>query len=155
MSEFNFICEDGSMVRLLEKDIEKWRHVFSGLSLEEELNKISLNSVIRPWMNRKSWFYQLSGYLHKLEKGEVKKMAFEHKDGQGSLFKNDKKTGNQPDYRGTATIDGRAKRISAWIKDGKNGKFLSLSIQDDVPRNEPLPETETTPSTSAYDDVPF
>lgn len=83
-------------------------------------------------------------------------MAYEHKDGQGSLFKNDKKTGNQPDYRGTAKIDGKDKRMSAWIKDSKNGKFLSVSFQDDLPRNEALPEGNTqAPGNPEFDDVPF
>jgi hypothetical protein len=57
-------------------------------------------------------------------------MAYEQRDGQGSLFKNDeKKTDKHPDYRGDCMIDGKKFWLSAWIKTGKNGKFMSLAIQ--------------------------
>jgi hypothetical protein len=57
-------------------------------------------------------------------------MAYEQRDGQGSLFKNDeKKTDKHPDYRGDCTIGGVKYWLSAWIKEGKNGKFMSLAIQ--------------------------
>ena len=85
-------------------------------------------------------------------------MAYEHREGQGSLFKNDKKTGNQPDYRGTAMVGGQVKRISAWIKEGKNGKFFSLSIQDDLPRNEPLQDADRANGGvggAEFDDIPW
>lgn len=57
-------------------------------------------------------------------------MAWEHKDGSGSLFKNDKK-GNEkaPDYRGELMTGGVLMEIAAWLKEGKNGKFLSLSVK--------------------------
>jgi uncharacterized protein (DUF736 family) len=63
-------------------------------------------------------------------------MAFELKDGQGTLFKNDKK-GNEkaPDYRGEAMIDGVMHKVAGWLKDGKNGKWMSLKLevkQDDA-----------------------
>jgi hypothetical protein len=57
-------------------------------------------------------------------------MAYEQRDGQGSLFKNDeKKTEKHPDYRGDCMIDGKKFWLSAWIKTGKNGKFMSLALQ--------------------------
>jgi hypothetical protein len=57
-------------------------------------------------------------------------MAYEQRDGQGSLFKNDeKKTEKHPDYRGECMIDGKKFWLSAWIKTGKNGKFMSLALQ--------------------------
>lgn len=57
-------------------------------------------------------------------------MAFEQKDGSGALFKNDRKEKEtHPDYRGDCKIDGVDYWISAWVKEGKRGKFFSLSIQ--------------------------
>ena len=66
-------------------------------------------------------------------------MAYEQKDGQGSLFKNDKKdTEQQPDYRGSITIGGREYWLSAWIKSSKAGqKYMSLSAQPKEQRNAP------------------
>ena len=46
----------------------------------------------------------------------------------GALFKNDKKEKDtHPDYRGSINVEGTDYWISAWIKDGKSGKFMSLS----------------------------
>ena len=57
-------------------------------------------------------------------------MAFEQRDNSGILFKNDKKTEDKhPNATGTAMIDGVMYYVSAWTKDGKNGKFQSLSFK--------------------------
>ena len=57
-------------------------------------------------------------------------MPFELKPGQGSLFKNNAANDKAPGYRGTIkTPDGTEYEISAWVKEGKNGKFFSLSIR--------------------------
>jgi uncharacterized protein (DUF736 family) len=79
-------------------------------------------------------------------------MAFELKDGQGTLFKNDKK-GNEkaPDYRGELMLETGMHKIAGWLKDGKNGKWMSLKVevkQDDAERSAPKREQPT-------DDIPF
>lgn len=57
-------------------------------------------------------------------------MAFEHKDGSGSLFKNDKKGNDRaPDYKGDICVNGEVMEIAAWLKEGKAGKFMSLSVK--------------------------
>ena len=58
-------------------------------------------------------------------------MAYEHKPGTFSLFKNDKK-GNEkaPDYRGDGKdFDGNAVEVAAWLKDGSKGKFMSCTFK--------------------------
>ena len=53
----------------------------------------------------------------------------EKRDNSGVLFKNDKKeTGNHPDYKGNITVDGQDYWLSAWIKEGKSGKFMGLAL---------------------------
>lgn len=54
----------------------------------------------------------------------------------GALFKNDRKTDpKHPDYKGDLDVDGRKFWLSAWLKQGKKGTFMSLSVKpkDDQP----------------------
>ncbi len=66
-------------------------------------------------------------------------MAFEQKDNSGALFRNERKDkDSHPDYTGNALIDGREYWISAWLKDGKSGKFFSFAFKPkDFAQKEP------------------
>ncbi len=56
---------------------------------------------------------------------------FEHKNGSGSLFKNEKKQPTGPDYTGSMKdLAGKSWRLSAWVKDGTKGKYLSIAISE-------------------------
>lgn len=49
---------------------------------------------------------------------------------KGALFKNSKRTSDKaPEYNGTLNIEGTDYWISAWVREGKAGKFFSLAIQ--------------------------
>ena len=57
----------------------------------------------------------------------------------GVLFPNDRRENErQPTHRGSITIAGAEYYLSGWIREGRNGKFLSLSVQ---------PKTATTQQT--------
>lgn len=57
-------------------------------------------------------------------------MSYTQKDGQGSLFKNERKEkDSHPDYKGSITVGGAKLWLSAWLKDGKKGKWMSLAAQ--------------------------
>lgn len=57
-------------------------------------------------------------------------MAWEQRDMQGSLFKNDKREKDtHPNATGTCMIDGVEYYINSWTKEGKKGKFQSLSFK--------------------------
>lgn len=73
---------------------------------------------------------------------------------RGALFKNDKTGGNAnwPDYRGKIDVGGTEYWLDAWIKDGKKGKFMSLSIKPKVDKGAPTQRNEV-PDPS--DDIPF
>ena len=48
---------------------------------------------------------------------------------RGVLFKNDRKEKDtHPDYKGSINADGVEYWISAWMKDGAKGKFMSFSL---------------------------
>jgi hypothetical protein len=65
-------------------------------------------------------------------------MAYEQRPLSGILFKNDKSSDNQPDYTGSlADGSGGQWRLAAWVREGKNGKFLSLKMSE--------PREATTP----------
>ena len=54
----------------------------------------------------------------------------QQRENSGALFKNDKQgVENRPDYKGDVNVNGVEYWISAWLKEGKNGKFMSLSFQ--------------------------
>lgn len=55
---------------------------------------------------------------------------------RGSLFRNeDKKSEKHADYGGTINVGGVEYYLNAWIREGKRGKFLSLSVKEKQPRN--------------------
>lgn len=57
-------------------------------------------------------------------------MAWENKEGQGALFKNERKTeDSHPNLQGTIRIDGRDYYLSGWTKDGSKGRWISLSAK--------------------------
>lgn len=57
----------------------------------------------------------------------------EKKDNSGVLFKNDKKeTEKHPDYKGNIMVDGQEYWLSAWIKEGKTGKFMGLALSPKI-----------------------
>lgn len=89
-------------------------------------------------------------------------MAYEKRDMSGTLFKNDRKEKDtHADYRGEIRIDGRDYWLSCWIKEGRNGKFLSLSAKlKDGTGDRPVQEfkqkvKEHFPDASLDDEVPF
>ena len=58
-------------------------------------------------------------------------MAYQQKEGQGSLFKNDKQNDRQPDFKGTIMIKGVLYSVSAWNRTSQNGKeYISLQAEE-------------------------
>ena len=56
---------------------------------------------------------------------------------RGALFRNTKRENErQPEYNGSINVDGVDYWLSAWLKEGKNGKFFSLSVKRKEPRTE-------------------
>ena len=79
----------------------------------------------------------------------------EKRDNSGVLFKNDKKEEpKHPDYKGNITVGGKDYWISAWTKDGKSGKFLSLAMNPKEPR-ENAPVQKAKPADSDDELIPF
>ena len=72
-------------------------------------------------------------------------MAYEAKPGTFSLSKNQNKLKEtHPDYSGDGKdMDGNEIYVSAWLKDGKNGKFMSCSFKPkEAKKSAPAPASD-------------
>ena len=74
------------------------------------------------------------------------------RDNSGVLFTNDKKENERaPHYKGNITVDGKDYWLSAWVKEGKSGKFMGLAVS---PKEEYQPKQ--APKKASFDeDLPF
>lgn len=75
------------------------------------------------------------------------------RDNSGVLFKNDKKEQEKhPDYKGSIMVDGTEYWLSAWIKDGKSGKFMGLAVS---PKDAQPLASKPMPKNLEDSDIPF
>lgn len=77
-------------------------------------------------------------------------MSYEHKANTGTLFPNNKKADNHPDYKGKIKVGEKEYDLAGWLKDGSNGKFLSLKISEPF-----TPTPQSTTEKILNGDVPF
>ena len=77
----------------------------------------------------------------------------EKRDNSGVLFANDKKDNEKaPNYKGNMMVDGQEYWLSAWVKEGKNGKFLGLAVS---PKDAQPPAGKPLPKNLDDDLIPF
>ena len=86
-------------------------------------------------------------------------MAYEHKPGRFSLFRNKKTKDNAPDWKGEGLdSNGKQIKLSVWIKETSAGQILSGSIEYKESGHKPVEQskqTKPTPKPDFDDDVPF
>jgi uncharacterized protein (DUF736 family) len=57
-------------------------------------------------------------------------MSYEHKANTGTLFPNNKKADNHPDYKGKIKVGDKEFELAGWVKKTDNGQFLSLKLSE-------------------------
>jgi hypothetical protein len=68
-------------------------------------------------------------------------MAFEKRDNSGALFRaKANENPNWPTHEGSAMVNGVEYWLSAWVKEGKNGKFFSLAFKPKDTAKKPAPK---------------
>lgn len=83
-------------------------------------------------------------------------MAWEHREGHGSLFRNKSENPKAPTHKGDFMLDGKLYTISAWTKEGAKGKFFSLKVEPKRDGSQSAPQREKpAPVEDFNDDVPF
>ncbi len=74
----------------------------------------------------------------------------------GVLFKNENKTTEKhPDYKGQVNVGGQEFWLSAWIKTGAKGKFMSLSVTPKEQPQQAPARRQAAPVQDDDSDVPF
>lgn len=84
-------------------------------------------------------------------------MAWEMREGQGSLFRNEKReTEKHPNARGEALIGGVVYEVAAWTKTDKNGnKFQSLAFKPKDPHKPKTQQRTEGGLADMDDDIPY
>jgi len=78
----------------------------------------------------------------------------EKRDNSGVLFKNDKiENDRSPTYKGNITVEGKDYFLSAWVKEGKSGKFMGLALSPKEPIAKPSERSKVTNFDDS--DLPF
>lgn len=74
-------------------------------------------------------------------------MAYEMRDGGGTIFKNKyKKDGDRaPEYRGEIMWRGEKIEAALWVKENQNGKFFSVKLQEPRAQQEQPSPTSRAP----------
>jgi hypothetical protein len=75
----------------------------------------------------------------------------EQRNNSGVLFRNDKRENEKaPSYKGNITVDGKDYWLSAWVKEGKSGKFMGLAVS---PKEEYKPKPSERSKATGFDDA--
>jgi hypothetical protein len=62
---YSFTTKSGKNVRVVQRDIDTWRNNFKHINVDSELIRISDASKQKPFLEDRSYFYQISGILSK------------------------------------------------------------------------------------------
>lgn len=81
-------------------------------------------------------------------------MAYERKDGQGSLSPNEKQNDRQPDYKGYLQLNGKQYEVALWKRTSQKGaEYLSIQATE---KTDTAPQASSVPKQAEpEEDMPF
>lgn len=81
-----------------------------------------------------------------------KQIQMEQKNNTGAIFKNEKTSDAQPDYRGKITVDGKQWEIALWVRESQanSKKYFSAAIKE--PYVKPTEEAPVSTSKKITDE---
>ena len=83
-------------------------------------------------------------------------MDTNQRDNSGVMFKNDKREKeSHPHYKGNVRVNGQEYWLSAWIKEGKNGKFMGLALSPKEEQGQAPQAKSSKKIEDMDDDIPF
>ena len=83
-------------------------------------------------------------------------MDTNQRDNSGVMFKNDKREKeSHPHYKGNIRVNGQEYWLSAWIKEGKNGKFMGLALSPKEEQGQAPQAKSSKIIEDMDDDIPF
>ena len=84
-------------------------------------------------------------------------MAYQMKEGDVSIFKNEQATEKQPQYKGSCFVKGEEMEIALWVRESKTGKkYFSGQIKEKYKKEEGLKVIDKEAHDDlASDDLPF
>lgn len=78
-------------------------------------------------------------------------MAYERKDGQGSLFPNEKQNDWQPDYKGYLQLNGKRYEVALWKRISQKGsEYLSIQASEREEDAQNYASSAPTPTDAPY-----
>ena len=119
---------------------------------EHQKNGVLMNPQdIEDWKqdydNAQGWANE--DQLNQRRRDEEKKMAYDQKDNEVTLWQQEKKSEKSPSYSGKGLVNGKEVRAALWNNTDKNGKTY-LKVKFEEPRDQ-----GAAPAPASDPDIPF
>lgn len=119
---------------------------------EHQKNGVLMNPQdIEDWKqdydNAQGWANE--DQLNQRRRDEEKKMAYDQKDNEVTLWQQEKKSEKSPSYSGKGLVNGKEVRAALWNNKDKNGNTY-LKVKFEEPRDQ-----GAAPAPASDPDIPF
>ena len=119
---------------------------------EHQKNGVLMNPQdIEDWKqdydNAQGWANE--DQLNQRRRDEEKKMAYDQKDNEVTLWQQEKKSEKSPSYSGKGLVNGKEGRAALWNNKDKNGNTY-LKVKFEEPRDQ-----GAAPAPASDPDIPF